>query len=77
MRACTSELPDTTHPAFAGMRLDNDPTIRSLTTALTRQASLLLRTLTFRGVAYGLDRMVNGDRAFQLGFTVDEVPRCE
>ena len=63
----SSEIPDPTHPAFAGS--EQSTTIAGLIqlaqviTAPIPRASLPRKTPLNRGVAYGVDRLVNGDPA--------------
>ena len=70
------ELPDPTHPAFAGVTVDNDPTTPVVVGDHgTHTASIIASQDTInRGVAYGLDRLVNGNQEYQLGFTRNGVP---
>ena len=74
----TDELPDATHPAFADVAVDNDPVLDAAIGTDnhgTHTAGVLASgDATFRGVAYGLDRLVNGDDAYQLGFARGSVP---
>lgn len=69
----SSELPDPTHPAFAGVHVDNDPAPPvTISDHGTHTAGILASgDATNRGVAYGIDRLVNGTMAYQLGFTAN------
>lgn len=70
----TGEIPDSTHPAFTGVAIDSyagyTPSGHG-----TRTASILAsQDAVNRGVAYGVDRLVSGDPAFQLGFPANGHP---
>lgn len=69
----SSELPDPTHPAFVGVPVDNDPAPpATVSDHGTHTAGIVASgDATYRGVAYGIDRLVNGTLAYQLGFTAN------
>lgn len=70
----SSEVPDATHPAFAGIDVDNYGGLTPDEHG-TRTASIIASgDSTNRGVSYGADRLVNGATAFQLGFAVNGNP---
>ncbi len=70
------ELPDPTHPAFAGTPVYNDPgLIGGPGNHGTHTAAIIASGDAINlGVAYGLDKLVNGDNPYQLGFTYLGVP---
>ena len=72
----SSELPDPTHPAFSGVVVDNDPGLISGSSDHGTHTAGVIASgdATYRGVAYGVDRLVNGSQPFQLGFEYEGVP---
>lgn len=72
----TGELPDPTHPAFSSVVVDNDPALAGqVGDHGTHTAGVIASgDATYRGVAFGADRMVNGTLPYQLGLTYSNIP---
>lgn len=68
------EVPDPTHPAFAGVTVDNFPSYTPGDHGTHTAGIIASGDSTYRGVAYGVDRLVNGDDPYVFGFSYLGVP---
>lgn len=73
--AVEGEAPDPTHPAFAGVTVDNSP-VETVTDHGTHTAGIIASgDGTYPGVAYGIDKLIGADSsAYALGITNNGVP---
>ena len=73
--AIQSEAADPTHPAFAGVTVDNDPD-GSVSDHGTHTGGIIASgDSTYPGVSYGVDRLIgSSNEAYALGFATTEGP---
>ena len=76
--ATESEAADPSHPAFAGVVVDNDPS-QPVTDHGTHTGGVIASgDPTYRGVAHGLDRLIgSGSTAYELGIATSSGPGAE
>ncbi|MGI8461175.1 MAG: S8 family serine peptidase [Solirubrobacterales bacterium] len=66
-----SEVPDSTHPAFAGLAVDRDPALLPVSSSSTHgthtSGVVASQEIAHRGVAHGTDHLVAGRDTYLLG----------
>ncbi len=70
----SSEIPDPTHPAFAGVAVDNYAGFTPDDHGTHTASIIASQDSINRGVAYGVDRLVSGADGYQLGFAINGNP---